>query len=243
MKRPTISYANVVATLALFIALGGVSWAAVKLPKNSVGSKQIKKNAVTSAKIKKNSIISSKIKNGAIQGADINLGSLGKVPSAAVADTAENTFFVSKTGLVTGTDNDANVAQSLATEVPLYSIGQISFYAKCFKDADNDRVYGGIYARTTANGTYFNGYNSGGGAMDINSPESSRYLLSDYAASDTQDVEQDYDANLLIGTDGVGAQVSSIAGMRNGTPSGPIAVIFPGEESCVFTMRGFKVKV
>ncbi len=33
-----LSYANVVATLALFLALGGVSYATVKLPRNSVGT-------------------------------------------------------------------------------------------------------------------------------------------------------------------------------------------------------------
>ncbi len=37
---------NVIAYLALFVALGGTSYAALKLPKNSVGSKQIKNGAV-----------------------------------------------------------------------------------------------------------------------------------------------------------------------------------------------------
>lgn len=36
------SYANVTATLALVIALGGTSYAAIKLPKNSVSSLQVK---------------------------------------------------------------------------------------------------------------------------------------------------------------------------------------------------------
>jgi hypothetical protein len=48
------TYANVVATLALFVALaGGTAFAATQLPKNSVGSKQIKKAAVTPAKLSK----------------------------------------------------------------------------------------------------------------------------------------------------------------------------------------------
>jgi hypothetical protein len=54
MKRfvPRLTYANVVATLALVIAVGGASaFAASKLPKNSVGTKQIKKGAVTPAKL------------------------------------------------------------------------------------------------------------------------------------------------------------------------------------------------
>src|SRR4051794_283556 len=46
-----LSYANVVATLALFIALGGTSYAALKLPKNSVGSTQIKAGAVHSGEV------------------------------------------------------------------------------------------------------------------------------------------------------------------------------------------------
>lgn len=39
--RSHLTYANVVATIALFIVLGGVSYAAFKLPKNSVKSKNI----------------------------------------------------------------------------------------------------------------------------------------------------------------------------------------------------------
>jgi hypothetical protein len=46
-----LSYANVVASLALFLALGGVGYAAIKLPKNSVGTKQLKNGAVTGKKI------------------------------------------------------------------------------------------------------------------------------------------------------------------------------------------------
>jgi hypothetical protein len=49
-----LTYANVIATLALFIALGGASaFAATQLAKNSVGAKQLKNGAVTTAKIAK----------------------------------------------------------------------------------------------------------------------------------------------------------------------------------------------
>jgi hypothetical protein len=43
--------ANLAAYAALFIALGGVSYAAVKVPKNSVGTKQLKNGAVTQEKL------------------------------------------------------------------------------------------------------------------------------------------------------------------------------------------------
>lgn len=47
--RPT--YSNVVATLALFFALAGGAWAATQLPKESVGSTQLKNGAVTPGKL------------------------------------------------------------------------------------------------------------------------------------------------------------------------------------------------
>ena len=41
-----LSYANVVATLALILGLGGASYAAVSLPANSVGARQLRSGAV-----------------------------------------------------------------------------------------------------------------------------------------------------------------------------------------------------
>jgi len=55
----------VIASLALFIALGGAAIAA-GLPKNSVGPKQIKRGAVTAAKIRKQAVTSAKLANGAV---------------------------------------------------------------------------------------------------------------------------------------------------------------------------------
>jgi hypothetical protein len=46
----------IVAVMALLVALGGTSYAAFNLPKNSVGAKQLKKNSVTSAKVKTHSL-------------------------------------------------------------------------------------------------------------------------------------------------------------------------------------------
>jgi hypothetical protein len=86
--RPRPTYANVTATLALFVALGGGAYAATALPANSVGSKQLKKNAVVTAKIKNNAVSGSKVLNNSLAGPDVKESSLAKVPSAAVADTA-----------------------------------------------------------------------------------------------------------------------------------------------------------
>jgi hypothetical protein len=53
-RRP--SPPMVVAFVALLVALAGTSYAAIQLPANSVGTKQLKKNAVTGKKVKNRSL-------------------------------------------------------------------------------------------------------------------------------------------------------------------------------------------
>lgn len=53
--RDRLSYANVMATLAFFLALSGGAYA-LSVPRNSVGPRQLRKNAVTNVKIKKGSL-------------------------------------------------------------------------------------------------------------------------------------------------------------------------------------------
>jgi hypothetical protein len=48
--------ANVVAYLALFVALGGTSYAAINLPAGSVGTRQLRSGAVTNKKLAKGSV-------------------------------------------------------------------------------------------------------------------------------------------------------------------------------------------
>lgn len=89
--RSRLTYANVIASLALFLALGGASaLAATQLARNSVGTKQLKNGAVAAAKIKQGAITTSKIGKEAVTGAQLNLATIGKVPSAAKADSATN---------------------------------------------------------------------------------------------------------------------------------------------------------
>src|SRR3954470_15671163 len=54
IRRPSPSM--VVALLGLTVALSGTGYAAIKLPKNSVGSDQLKNNAVTGAKVRDGSL-------------------------------------------------------------------------------------------------------------------------------------------------------------------------------------------
>lgn len=55
--RKRLTYANVMSSIAVFLVLGGAAFAAVKLPKNSVGTKQLKNNAVNSSKVKDGSLL------------------------------------------------------------------------------------------------------------------------------------------------------------------------------------------
>ena len=49
--RGRLSFANVMSVIAVFIALGGASYAATQLPKNSVGNKQLKNGSITASKL------------------------------------------------------------------------------------------------------------------------------------------------------------------------------------------------
>src|SRR6476646_7282163 len=71
------TYANVVATLALFTALGRGAYAAVKLPKNSVGATQRRRDAVAS----------SKVRNGSMLAADFKAGQLPAGPKGDAGPT------------------------------------------------------------------------------------------------------------------------------------------------------------
>ena len=66
-----LTYANVMATLAMFVALGGGAYA-IKLKKNSVGTKQLKAGAVTERKLADNSVSGAKVIDGSVGIAEVN---------------------------------------------------------------------------------------------------------------------------------------------------------------------------
>jgi hypothetical protein len=71
--RKQLSYANVMATLAVFIALGGGALAALRIPANSIGTEQLKRGAVTGAKVKEGSLPGTDIKPHSLSSADLPL--------------------------------------------------------------------------------------------------------------------------------------------------------------------------
>jgi hypothetical protein len=79
IRRP--SPALGVALLALFVALGGTSYATVaSVPDNSVGTAQIKNDSVTRAKIAHESLTSVLVKNGSLEAVDFAPGQLPSGP-------------------------------------------------------------------------------------------------------------------------------------------------------------------
>jgi hypothetical protein len=93
LLRHRPSPAIVVACVALLLALGGVSWAATALPRNSVGTAQLKNNAVTSKKVRNHSLLRVDFKNGQVprgpagpKGATGARGPTGPAGSAGAAN-------------------------------------------------------------------------------------------------------------------------------------------------------------
>jgi hypothetical protein len=105
--RPRLSFANVVATIALFIALGGASYAAIKVPKNSVGSKQLKKNAVGTKQLKLNAVGTEQLQNDAVVGVKVADRSLGAADIAGPVDSATNAASAANSDRLDGLDSTA----------------------------------------------------------------------------------------------------------------------------------------
>jgi hypothetical protein len=72
--RRRLTFANVTAALALFVALGGTSYAAIELPANSVGSEQIRSGAVGTSEIRASGVGRSEIATGAVRSGEIATG-------------------------------------------------------------------------------------------------------------------------------------------------------------------------
>ena len=102
--RPSASM--IVALIALSVALGGTGYAAIRLPKNSVGGKQIKRNAVTTTKVKNSTLRGSDVRNEALTGADVADGSIG---SGDVTDNSLQSLDVLDNSLTGGDVQDGSL--------------------------------------------------------------------------------------------------------------------------------------
>jgi hypothetical protein len=110
MKR--LSYANVMATAAMFIALGGGAFAVARLPANSVGTKQLRRSSVTLSKISsatRRSLRGARGRPGAdFSGAPAGGDLTGKFPDPRIAQSAVPGGFEGYVS-VSGADHDAAI--------------------------------------------------------------------------------------------------------------------------------------
>lgn len=117
-----ISPSTGVAMIALFVALGGVSYAAgqigtAQIKNGAVTAKKLKRDAVVTAKIKNDAVTGAKIRNDAVTGAKVAESTLGTVPSAATLAGHGPAAFESK-GFISETNVDpVNLPSDAVTEV------------------------------------------------------------------------------------------------------------------------------
>ena len=127
-RRP--SAPMVVSFVALFVALGGASYAATQLPANSVGSAQLQNGSVGNWKLKLNAVGARKIINGAVGAKQVNssqvqlrvsstcssgaIASVGLSGSVTCTPTLPNEYGSNTTSVTLGTSATKVATQSLA---------------------------------------------------------------------------------------------------------------------------------
>jgi len=115
--RGHLTYANVMASIAVFVSLGGGAYAATELPRNSVGTAAIRNGAVTTRNLANGTVTAEKVAAGSLTGHQIDVAQLGTVPSAGHASTAESATTATTAGHATTADSatTAGTANSATT--------------------------------------------------------------------------------------------------------------------------------
>ena len=113
--RTRLSFANVVSLIALFVALGGSSYAAVTLARNTVGAAQIKAGGVGSSEVKNGSLLRKDFKRGQLpagatgpQGAQGPQGPAGERGATGAFGAATVQFEQATVDLADGTSASYN---------------------------------------------------------------------------------------------------------------------------------------
>jgi len=173
--RASLSYANVVSTLCLFVLLGGGAYAASKLPRNSVGTKQLKRNAVKGAKVANRSLTAADIR-GSVHRAE----SAARADRAASADRAAAADRAASAELLGGSPAAAFLQSSVVARAhsavtiagggrtdPLLRMGPLTLQANC--ENTGLAIYVRILASTSASGGRAVWGSSGGstGAIEL----------------------------------------------------------------------------
>jgi hypothetical protein len=133
-----LSVANVLSCIALFVALGGAAYAAVKIPPNAVKARNIARQAVTNAKIKREAVTSGKIKNGTINALDIGAGQVtsdklatGAVTGKKIAKKAVSPRTIAEEAVTTSKlDDESIVASKIANSLYGQLVRNVAYESK-----------------------------------------------------------------------------------------------------------------
>jgi hypothetical protein len=128
-----LSYANVVSTIALFLALGGATALAVnQLPKKSVGAKQLRPGAVTADKIRKNAVTSPKLEALSVKSGKLANGAVkeAKLANASVTGQKLASGAVSTEKIAPNAVMGNQVDESSLSQVPSANNANVSVFAE-----------------------------------------------------------------------------------------------------------------
>jgi hypothetical protein len=143
------SPALVIACVALFVSLGGVSYGVAtgfidsrEIKNNTIRSKDVRNNTLRTFDVRNNEIRGFDVRNSTIQGrdvafdtitgADVSEGSLGKVPSAGTADSATSAGSVGGVGM----RRFNYAAQADSDFVEVLNFGGLRLEARCNLPSD-----------------------------------------------------------------------------------------------------------
>lgn len=140
MRRPRLSYANVVSALALFVALGGTSYAATKLPHNSVGRTQIRESAVRSSEIARGAIRLADLTGSTAKSLHGPPGPAGPVGPARTQGAPAVGFFATVSGAGQFVRGSATSSVHTAVGSGSYTVG----FARNVSDCAYSATLGGI---------------------------------------------------------------------------------------------------
>jgi hypothetical protein len=124
--RPQLNYSNVIATIALFVTLGGAAVAA-GIHKNSVGPKQLKRGAVTSAKIRKGAVTNGKLGPNSVGPGNIGNGAVtsAKLGAGSVIASSIKNGVITTNKLGSEVVNTAKLAKNAVTN-PILANGSVT---------------------------------------------------------------------------------------------------------------------
>jgi hypothetical protein len=151
--RTRLTYANLISTLALLVAIGtGGAYAASKLPDKSVGEFQLRPGAVTAQKIRKNAVTAPKIKAEAVKQGKIAGGSItaAKMTQGSVSGSSLQEGSVTNSKLAPEAVTGDKVNEGTLSEVPSAARAEFATNA----ESASPPAYAAISSEATIDSSY-----------------------------------------------------------------------------------------